>query len=180
METKQNMYLLKALDAYPYELQEAMEALEYALSYEPENAEALFLMGRFYSEQLQDFETAKYYYDAALAQNLAMPRVYVYYAQLLINNEDYPQAKRLLEFAKTQKGVDRAYLCYLEGLIMEYEAEFKQAKKAYKLAKKLSVSNNFRSQVDNEIARVKDKQPKVKTKTKKKKKRKNKKKKSNK
>ena len=181
MDTKQNMYLFKALDAYPYDLEQAIEALEYALSYEPENAQALFLMGRVYSEQLQDFETAKSYFEEALAQDMALPRLYVYYTYVLIANEDFEEASKLLDFAKTRKGLDQAQMHYLEGLIHEHKADLKRAKQAYKLARMLSVNNSFRGYLNSELDRIKDKEPKKKTKKKKKKKKsKNKKKKGDK
>ena len=173
MDAKQNMYLFKALDAYPYDLEQAIEALEYALSYEPENAQALFLMGRVYSEQLQDFETAKNYFAEAMAQDMALPRLYVYYTYVLIANEDFEEASKLLEFAKTRKGLDQAQMHYLEGLIYEHKTDFKRAKRAYKLAKLLSVNNSFRGYLTSELDRIKDKQPKKKTNKKKKKKSKN-------
>lgn len=176
MDTKQNMYLFKALDAYPYDLEAALEALEYALSYEPENAQALFLMGRVYSEQLQDFETAKGYFAEAMAQDMALPKLYVYYTYVLIANQDFDEAQRLLDFAKTRKGLDQAQMHYLEGLIYEHKADFKRARQQYKLAKLLSVNNSFRGYLCGEIDRIKEKNPKPKTKKKKKKSKTNKKK----
>ena len=39
METNlNNLYVFRALEAYPYELEKAVEALNYALSQDPENA----------------------------------------------------------------------------------------------------------------------------------------------
>ncbi|MBP6238275.1 MAG: hypothetical protein KA270_13100 [Saprospiraceae bacterium] len=44
-------YLVKALDAYPYNLEEAIESLDYALSGDNNNAATLCLYGRVYAEQ---------------------------------------------------------------------------------------------------------------------------------
>lgn len=38
-------YIFQALDAYPYNLEETVESLNYALSYDDKNAVALCLMG---------------------------------------------------------------------------------------------------------------------------------------
>ena len=46
-------YLVKAIDAYPYNLEEAIESLDYALSGDNNNAATLCLYGRVYAEQLQ-------------------------------------------------------------------------------------------------------------------------------
>ena len=54
-----NNYLYRALEAYPWELEKAIEALNYALSYDPENVQALCLMAKVMSEQLGENEQAK-------------------------------------------------------------------------------------------------------------------------
>ena len=56
--TLSEKYLMEALDAYPYDLPKVIEALNYALSYDAENALALCLMGQFYSEQMAQYEKA--------------------------------------------------------------------------------------------------------------------------
>ena len=54
-------YLFQAVDAYPYNLQETLESLQYALSYNPKSTKALCLTELVYVEQLHDYETAKNY-----------------------------------------------------------------------------------------------------------------------
>ncbi|NRA11714.1 MAG: hypothetical protein HRT57_07155 [Crocinitomicaceae bacterium] len=49
MSTLATQYYLKAKDNYPYDLPEAMESLEYAMSYNNEHAETHCLMGMFLS-----------------------------------------------------------------------------------------------------------------------------------
>ena len=71
-----NRYLFKALEAYPYELDEAIEALGYALSYDAKNVQALCLMGKIYWEQLGEYEAAKECYAEAMASNMDMPTIY--------------------------------------------------------------------------------------------------------
>jgi len=83
-----NNYLFRAIEAYPYELEKAIEALNYALSYEPENVKALCLMAKVYAGQLGDYKTAKAYYEKALVNGLDIPEVYPDYIRLLINNDD--------------------------------------------------------------------------------------------
>ena len=60
MENVFNTYLFKALDDYPYELEEAIEAWNEALSIEPDNTKDFSLMAGVYSEQCEDFNEAKY------------------------------------------------------------------------------------------------------------------------
>lgn len=84
-----NLYLFKAIQAYPWELEKAVEALNYALSYEPENAKALSLMGKVYAEQLGDYETAKEYFEKALVSDLESADTCPDYIRTLLANEDF-------------------------------------------------------------------------------------------
>jgi len=49
MTLTKSKYYFEALDNYPYSLPDCLEALNYALSYDPEDADSLCLMGRIYS-----------------------------------------------------------------------------------------------------------------------------------
>ncbi|ULC59536.1 hypothetical protein MBM09_00820 [Flaviramulus sp. BrNp1-15] len=165
-----NSYVFQALDAYPYNLEETLEALNYALSYNEKDAQALCLMGRVYAEQLKNYETAKHYFAEAVTQHMEMPKTYPYYIQTLLWNEDYVEAQKLLDFAQTVKGVDKALLELMQGILFEKLGQFKVAIKIFKRAKKTATNNGFIDYVDNELSRVKKKMnPKKKCKKKKKK-----------
>ncbi|MBK7808881.1 MAG: hypothetical protein IPJ51_21740 [Saprospiraceae bacterium] len=100
-------YLVKALDAYPYNLQEAIESLDYALSGDNNNTATLCLYGRVYAEQLQDYATAKTYFQDALAADIKAVFVYPYFIQLLIDFDEDDEAQKLIDFALTIKGIDK-------------------------------------------------------------------------
>ena len=123
-------YLFKALDAYPYDLEEAVEALTYALSYDDKNTDALCLMGRVYAENLKDYEKAKEYYADALAENVNAFSVYPYYIDVLLWNEDFDEAAKLIDFALTVKGSDKAVL-YLYPRVKSRENLFVKAHTLY-------------------------------------------------
>lgn len=176
METN-NIYLYKAYDAYPYCLEEAVEALQYALSYEPENAQALHLMAKIHTYQLRDYEMAKRYFEATIASTMEMPNVYPDYVRALLNNEDFAEAQKLLDYAMQVKGCDKAVLYIQQGQLFEAFEEYKEAIKAFKEARKKGQNSAFINFVETEIERVKKKLPKKKKKkSKNKKKRKEKKK----
>jgi len=164
-----NNYLFKALDAYPYNLEETMEALNYALSYHPESTEALYLKAQVYAFQLYDYEAAKECFEAVLGIKIDMPKVYPDYLYVLINNEDYEAAQKLLEFALTVKATDKAVLRLLQGQLMERRNLLKPSLAAYKLARKKGGNTRFVNFVNDEITRVKNK---ISSKNKKKKKKK--------
>lgn len=121
-----NKYLFKAMDAYPYELEEAIEALEYALSYERSNITALCLMGRLQAEKLQHYEAAKEYYLEALAENPCAIEVFPYYINVLLWNEDFEDAENFITFALKVKGADKATLYVKKALLHEYQRNTKR------------------------------------------------------
>jgi Flp pilus assembly protein TadD len=169
-----NIYLFKALDAYPFELETAIESLNYALSYEPKNAKALCLLAKIYAEQLGDNEKAKTLYAEALANHLEMGSIYPEYLRILHANEDYEEAQKLLKFAFTIKACDKAALYSMEGQIHEALQSYKKALKSFKNAKTYAFNSECIAFINAEIERVKEKMPKKK-KTKKKVKKKKKK-----
>jgi len=173
-----NNYVIKAIDAYPYDLEETVENLNYALSYESNNAYALYLMGRLQAEQLGDFEKAKYYYAEALASKMDFVKVYPKYILVLIWNEDYEEAQKLIDFALTVKGLNKGDIYVLQAQLLECKQELKEALKTFKKAKLFIFNSSYSSYVDSEITRIKNKiKPKKKKTSKKKKKNKDKKKK---
>ena len=172
-----NNYVLKAIDAYPYDLEETVENLNYALSYEANNAYALYLMGRLQAEQLGDYEKAKQYYAEALANKMDFQKVYPKYILVLIWNEDYEEAQKLIDFAFTIKGLNKAEVWLRQGQLLENLQAHKKAIKALKKAKLFSCNDEFTGFINSEISRIKDKiKPKKKksSKNKKAKKKKNK------
>ena len=155
METNlHNSYLFRAIEAYPWELEKAMEALNYALSYDPTNVKALCLMAKIQTEQFGDYELAKEYYDRALANRLDMPEVYPDYIRLLVNNEDFDEAQKLIDFARTVKGIDKAGIELCQGYLFEATHEFEKAENALNEAKQFALNNEFISYVDDVISRV--------------------------
>jgi tetratricopeptide (TPR) repeat protein len=167
--------VLKAIDAYPYELEETVENLNYALSYEANNAYALYLMGCLQAEQIGDYEKAKQYFAEALASKMDFQKVYYPYILVLIWNDDYEEAQKLIDFAFTVKGIDKGSIWFFQGVLYEYEQHYKKAIKAHKKAKCFGYNDGFINHINSEISRIKDKMNPKKKKSKRKKKKKNKK-----
>ena len=69
-------YYLKALDYYPYNLESAIENLQYALSCEAEHPQALCLMGQIYMYQLKEYKQAKRYFQSSIAADINYPDNY--------------------------------------------------------------------------------------------------------
>lgn len=159
-------YLFQALDAYPYNLEEAVESLNYALSYDDKNPVALCLMGQIYAENLRNYETAKEYYQQALAEDIFALDVYPKYINVLLWNEDYEEAEKLIDFAVKVKGTDKAVLYLKKGILFEQKKQYKKALKALKMAKEHTYNNYFISDIEADEKRIKDKMPNKKSKKK--------------
>ena len=155
-----NNHIFKALDAYPYDLEEAIEALDYALAYDAKNTMALCLMGRIYAEALHDYEKAKTFYTEALAENVNAFHVYPHYLSLLLWNEDYDEAARFIDFALTVKGSDKAVLYYNKAILFEQQVRYKEALQQLKVAKRYTYNENFMTDVNETRSRIKDKMSK--------------------
>lgn len=136
---KSNKYVLKALDAYPFNLEEAAESLEYALSYDNEDTTALCLMGRMHAEILQDFDRAKEYFLEALAVDVHAKEIYPHYINVLIWNEDYADAANFIDFALKVKGTDKSWLYYRSACLQEEMNQLKKAQKTLAKAKAKAV-----------------------------------------
>jgi tetratricopeptide (TPR) repeat protein len=134
-------YLFQALDNYPYNLEEVVASLDYALSYNNKNTFALCLYGRLYAEQLFDYDQAKMYFQEALTLDVFAKEVYPYYIQTLILNDDDEQAMKLIDFALTIKGINKVEILMKKIFVFEKMQKFKKGLKLMKQVK-LSVLNS--------------------------------------
>jgi tetratricopeptide (TPR) repeat protein len=150
-------YLVKALDAYPYNLEEAIESLDYALSGDHNNAATLCLYGRVYAEQLQDYNTAKTYFQDALAADLRAVFVYPFFIQFLIDFDEDAEAEKLIQFALTTKGIDKPLVISKLILLKEKMSAFKEAKQWIKKLKKVVLNDDYQMFIEKTEARIKRK-----------------------
>jgi tetratricopeptide (TPR) repeat protein len=148
-------YLVKAIDAYPYNLEEAIESLDYALSGDHNNATTLCLYGRVYAEQLQDYATAKTYFQEALAADIKAVFVYPYFIQLLIDFDEDAEAEKLIAFALTVKGIDKPLIISKLIVLKEKMAQFKEVKRCITNLKSLVLNDDYQVFIDKTEARIK-------------------------
>jgi tetratricopeptide (TPR) repeat protein len=102
--------------------------------------------------------------------------VYSKYILVLIWNEDYEEAQKLIDFAFTIKGLNKGEVHLYQGQLFENLQAYKKALKALKKAKLFGYNDGFISHINSEISRIKNKMNPKKKKSKRKKKKKNKKK----
>ncbi|WP_035644929.1 hypothetical protein [Flavobacterium sp. ASV13] len=150
-------YLFQALDNYPYSLEETIESLDYAFSYDNKNTMVLCLYGRIQAEQLLNYEEAKSYFQQALAINIHALEVYPHYLQTLILNEDYEEAQKLIDFALTIKGINKSDIYIKKAIIYEAQQEFKKGLKEIKNAKLHTLQFSFECNITDVEKRIENK-----------------------
>lgn len=155
--TLSNKYYLKACEAYPYYLSEALESLSYALSYESDHAGAHCLLGRLNMEQLKQFDKAQYHFEQALVSDMNFIATYEYYSFLLIQLREFLKAEKLIKYSYSIKGVNVAAMQYREGLLNEYQKNYKKARKLMKKAFDHSCNEEERGFIKTELERVESK-----------------------
>lgn len=152
-----NNYVYTALDAYPYELEKCMEALNYALSYNDKDEMALSLMGRVNAEILANYEEGIFYYKLVLAENINNLEVQLHYINALLWNESYEESEEFIKYALTVKGSDKAMLYLKKANLFEHKKEYNKAIDTLRLAHINSFNNEFIEFLKSEKERLKGK-----------------------
>jgi tetratricopeptide (TPR) repeat protein len=158
MNTLADLYYLKAVDSYPHNLEESVDSLTLALSYDSEHIGANYLMGKFYAEQFHDYTRAESYFQIAMAGDPRNEKLCLDYIHLFITMKEFGKAERLIEYTWSFKSVDLARLFHLIGLIHEYHHEYDKAVQSYEDAMLESYDDEYSRNLDSVIRRVKAKQ----------------------
>lgn len=132
--TLADIYYLKALENYPYELSEVYENLNYSLSYDENHAAANCLMGRLQMHYLKDLQAAEEYLEAALAVDPDFACAYENLIELYLYQKRVMKAQRVLEYAQKIPGVSRAFVLGQMSRILEIKGSFSIAKHYLKVA----------------------------------------------
>jgi len=154
-------YYLKAQDNYPYNIEEAIENLNYALAYDGEYAPALCLKGRLYANEIKDYALAEEFFTRALAADIAYSETYLQFARLLINLERFDEAGNLLDQALTIKGVIKSELYQMKALCFESRADFEKAEKYLTKAQECSFNADWDNFLQKELKRISRKRRKL-------------------
>jgi tetratricopeptide (TPR) repeat protein len=160
MTLTKNKYYFEALDNYPYSLPDCLEALNYALSYDPEDADSLCLMARIYSEMLNDYEKAKLYFEESMQCDVTNLNTPQYYIRCLLDNEDFHEADKLIAYSLKIKGIDKATLWLHRSLLSEKRGSFANAVKFLDEAEKYCFTEYSLNLVKDRRKFIKSKMPK--------------------
>jgi tetratricopeptide (TPR) repeat protein len=138
-----------------------VEALNYALAYESENAIALCLMGNVQAEFLKDHTQAKTYYQQAFSANNSYCELYPNYIECLCMLEEFDTALRLVDFALQVKGINKSEIYFKEAMVHERMHKFKKALQSLDKAILNARSNSFIHDVE-EFQKLIERKQKVK------------------
>jgi len=164
--TLADQYYLKALDNYPYNLEFAIENLNYALGYDDEHAPSNCLLGKVYMYQIKDYKKAGQCFYNALVADVNYPDTYKYYSLLRMWEGEYDRAWKIILRGLRVKGMDKSVLYLHKATILEWKMELKEAKAVLKQAKLYSVDPCRISKIDQDLARIKQKLKAIKAKKK--------------
>ncbi len=160
MTLTKSKYYFEALDNYPYSLPDCLEALNYALSYDPEDADSLCLMGRIYSEELKNYEKAKCFFEEAMFYDVTNINTPQYYINCLINNDDLDEAEKLIEYSLRLKGIEKSILYYYRSQISEKRGSYSNAIKFLSEGEKFCFSSCSLDLLNERKKFIKSKMPK--------------------
>jgi len=150
-------YYLKALDNYPWNFEFALESLDYALSSDPDHAQANCLMGRICMNELKDFEKAAEYFELALVSNLNYIETYKYFSLLKIWLGEYEAAFKMIDYAMKIRGMDRSVMLRRRAFAYECLGQFRAAKIQLKMALRMTHCVEHQGHIESELSRLKKK-----------------------
>jgi len=159
--TLADRYYLKAAGDYPWGLEEVVENLGYALSYDAEHVGANYLMGRLHMEQFQNYNEAESYFVAAISIEPGHLKTCEYYIRLLIRLRRFAEAKKLIDFTMSRKGVVMASIFRLQALMYEHQRDYPKSLECLKNALLEAFNHQQINFLNEEIKRVEDKQTMV-------------------
>ncbi len=127
-------YYLKAKDNYPYNLEEALEALDYGLSHDDAHAGLLTLQGKIYYRDLSRFDAARENFELALYHEPGYIHAYYEYIRLAIMMDDFAKVEKLISKALAVRGIDKSRIYYHEALMLEKQGIYTDAINSMKKA----------------------------------------------
>ena len=118
-------------------------------------------MGQIYAHNIKNYTLAKEYFQRALARDMQAIYIYPKYIDVLLWNEDFEEAKKLIAFALTIKGTDKAQLYLKKALLFEYKKEYALALEQIEIAKEHTYNNEYMTDIQCEENRIKNKKERM-------------------
>ncbi|MDF1694890.1 MAG: hypothetical protein P1U56_03625 [Saprospiraceae bacterium] len=147
-------YFLKANDNYDYNMEELIENIGYALSYDEEHAPTWCLQGRLMMYELKKYKAAIRCFEKAIFFDPTYIESYKFYSLLLIWIGDFEKAQIIINKGKRVKGMPISITLQRLAMIQEYKGNIGKAIRIMSQAKLLSLSQNDYDFFTNEVIRL--------------------------
>ena len=150
-------HLMDAMDNYPYNLADAVESLNYALSVNPASPEALVLKGKIYAEQMYRYDQALECYEEALCEDVCYAVVYPHYIYALLSLGKHKRAEAAIDYALTLAGSNKTLLMSYKVMSYEMTGRLKKAAKHCDKAIAVCLEDSCIERLKETKARIKGK-----------------------
>lgn len=138
--TLADQYYLKAAVAYPWRIADALENLNYALSYEDEHAQAWCLHGMIHMYSLKNYKKAQASFNNAMSSDLNYVDTYKHLTLLKIWIGEIEKASKIIDYAIKVEAMDKSTILGLKAMILEVQGKFKEAEGILKSARLVSLN----------------------------------------
>ena len=152
--SRADVYYIKAVDSYGYDMDETITNLEYALGADNDHAAANRMMGSICADYLCNYELAESYFTTSMASDPRDQLTCGMYAELLLNMECIDQALKLIQYAHGLKGNRKSQLYMLESRAYELKGELLLAAELMEIAIAESFNRNLISTMEDELDRL--------------------------
>ncbi len=149
-----DQYYLKAVDQYHYDMESAVEALQYALSYDEEHAASHCMMGKIYTYKLKQYKSACHHYEQSLLYDPSYVDAYYFYPCLLVDLGRYQKAQRLMQRAMYVDGINHTNIVLISAYRYERTGLLQVAKASLIYAKQVAVCDQQLDHIDLSVKRL--------------------------
>ena len=155
--TLADQYYLKAVNSYPWKIADALENLNYALSYDDSHAQAWCLHGIVHMYSLKNYREAQASFDNALKSDMDYVDTYKHLTLLKIWKGEIEKAYKIISYAVKVEAMDKSTILGLKALIMEVQGRYVDAEGVLDSAKLLSINCETIEWLDKISSRIKTK-----------------------
>ena len=146
---------IQALEEMRYgETAKALRILKDLLEAEPQYARTYFQLGKIYYYEVQDYQSAGYYFKRCTELEPGFPDVYQHYLKLLVFLRMEKQAKQIVDYAVSLPGVNTAVIYHQLGLLEEILQNWELALENYYKALKSAISDEEIENLQQALKRI--------------------------
>lgn len=156
--TLSTTYFLKAFDAYPFDLADVEEQLDYALAYDPNHIASLCLKSRYYLYDLNWTDEARALAERAMSINPQDPCAAASLLNCMLEQQHYDEALRFLAYIERKVPMSTFMKYAYMANLMELKMNFKIALNYYKELALYAENPEHLSRIEGFIKMVKDKE----------------------